>query len=189
MSQEDLPNSSNRQRPELAANSEAMQPAEQATLRRLLQVIDDKASGEGAANLHAPGDKTHTVYVCQIPRGTHLNRPDRIGQISYQEVGDDGNQNGIEYDILDKSDSLGIEKTTTDYGPRDFSDVYIGTKDKVRFAVDGLRIIAAARQPATKEGDFIPSSVSEREAQSLLTLLGPLESFEPSPRSYRSYPS
>ena len=190
--------SSGQPRADIKPNPETMQPVRQKTLKRLVEVITDKFSdgfpqeGGRVATLLTADDKTVAATVWLIPKGTDRDYPDLIAQINQlKNVGDKGAQTSISYDIQSGADGLRISKSTINYYSRkDFSDVSLSDikvrspADLANFAIEGLGIIAALRQPEISQNDSLPNRVAGPEVEDLLALLEPLLPFEVSQRSY-----
>lgn len=189
MSPEDFTGGPDQEHPEVASSPEAMRPAEQVTLRRLLDIMTDKTKDgydfgdTKISTLGRPHIGFTVAEVTLIEKGSDEFDPNKIGHMHMSKsVGEDGGVIYTNYSLLDTPDGLHFERRehTSDSSIRTLP-FDAGTAAALEWAMDGLEALADGAASQEMENKPGLAFVSEQEVVNLIELLEPLENLWPGP--------
>lgn len=186
MSPEDFTNDPKQSHPEVAENPEAMQPAEQVTLRHLLGEVTNKSKGgyeddeSFMADLHYPDSEYGAATITRFKDGASRDDPARLAGIHCSsDVGNEGDRVHTNYFILKTPDGLHIEKHSHNSNyRREMPSMDASIEEIGASALQGIQRINEMQEAQKVEDELGLSFVSEQEARQLLELLDATEPFE-----------
>jgi hypothetical protein len=169
--------------PELSADPEALVPAEQATLHRLLDVVTEKVStrlelaGSWSAALHRPCEHVRVASVRRSRPGTHRKNPGQVGDVLVSEsLGDAVERLYTKYVIFQTRDGLSIEKYRYTAKPDELTtQPGIGSASLPELIQQDRQRTLATEESQRVERELGLSFVAEGEACRLIAFLEPLE--------------
>jgi hypothetical protein len=187
MSPEDFTHGPKQDHPEIASDPEAAQPAQQKTIKSLLDAITNKTThftspydydGKKSISTHRPGESVCAATLERFEKGVSSDHPDCVGQVTRSTY--DGGIDKVvweNYFIIDIPDGLHIEKRSHSQDSDNYLKVGASWEQFIGSIAALREDIRSIKESEPIENELGLTFVSEKEANDLLAFIDPLEPF------------